>query len=60
MTLVADCGLEDMTDYFMPRRRIIWDSFWTWQIRRKDLQVTGRWGYALGMKRHTFYTVGVG
>ena len=59
MTVVSECVLEDMTDHFMPRRGYRKDGCWTWQMRREDLQVTGRGDYVLGTSRHTFFNVGV-
>ena len=35
-TVVVDCGLEDMTANFIPRRRYRGDGLWTWQKRRED------------------------
>ena len=31
-TVVVDCGLEDMTDHFMPRWRYRGDGHWTWRM----------------------------
>ena len=51
MTVVTDCGLEDMTDHFMPRRRYKGYGCWTWRMRREGQQVTGRGDYVLGTIR---------
>ena len=42
VTVVADCGLEYITDHFIPRRSYRGDRRWTWRMRRDDQQVTGR------------------
>ena len=58
-TVVADCGLEDMTDHFIPSRRYRGDGRWTWRMRREGRQVTGRGEYVLSTSRHTFFNAGV-
>ena len=59
-TVVAACGLEDMTAHFMPRRRYIGGGRWTWRMRREDRKVKG-WGeYILYTSRHKFFNVGIG
>ena len=33
LTVVAFCGLDEMTEDFMPRRRYRGDGRWTWRMR---------------------------
>ena len=57
--LVEECGMEDMTPHFMPRRSYREDGRWICRMRREDRHVTGRGDYILGMIRHTYFNVGV-
>ena len=57
--VVADCGLEEVTDHFMPSRRYIGDGRWTWRMRREDPKMTGRGDYILGTIRNFFSNAGV-
>ena len=58
-TVVAACGLEDMTDHFIPRRRYRGSGCWTWRMQREGRKVKGRGEYVLGTIRCTFFDAGV-
>ena len=59
VTVVADCGLEDTTAHFMPRRRYRGEGRWKYWNRREDRQVMGQGYYLLCTSRHTFFNAGV-
>ena len=58
VTLLADQGLVNMTDYLLPRRQYRGAGGWTWSMQRDRIQVTGRGNYILFTDRRIFSTPG--
>ena len=59
VTELANIGLFDMTDHFMPRRRYRGAGSWTWKMRREGRQVTRRGDYILRLDRDNLVNAGV-
>ena len=53
--MVSDCGMEEMTYHFMPRRSYRGYGHWTWQMRREYQHVTGRGDYVLETSVNNFF-----
>ena len=57
--VVASCGMQDITEHFIPRMRYRGDGRWTWRMRREDQKLTGRGDYILCTNRHNFFKAGI-
>ena len=47
--VLADCGLVNMTDHSLPRRRYMGDGRWMWRIWQEGRHMMGRGDYVLSM-----------